>query len=114
MTMIATFVDSLANLRTLRLAHTAAVVAYQTIVSGGQVLVAVSAADADADNIYVFRGRVQFDKAAEALAAGAVVYWDDTAKNVTATATANTKAGIVLKAAASGDATCVVMLGENR
>jgi predicted RecA/RadA family phage recombinase len=34
---------------------------------------------------------------------GAILYWDNTAKNFTTTASGNTKAGYAAKAAASGD-----------
>jgi predicted RecA/RadA family phage recombinase len=45
-------------------------------------------------------------KASGALTAGAKVYWDDTAKVITTTATAPNKlAGHVVKAAATGDTT---------
>lgn len=38
-----------------------------------------------------------------AWAEGDTVYWDDAAKNFTKTATANTKAGVAVAAAAAGD-----------
>jgi predicted RecA/RadA family phage recombinase len=42
--------------------------------------------------------------AGAAWAEGAIIYWDDTAKNFTTTATSNTKVGVaVLPAAASAD-----------
>jgi predicted RecA/RadA family phage recombinase len=108
----ATFIDGLANLRTLKLAHTAAVEAYDVIVSAGSVLVAVNDADANVENTYVYAGRVMFPKAAEAIAAAVKGYWDATAGNITATATANTAAGILLEAAASAD-NAVVALRPN-
>src|SRR5262245_39799172 len=49
-------------------------------------------------------------KAAGALAQGATVYWDNTAKNVTATATGNSLIGAVTEAAAAGAATARVRL----
>ena len=97
------FVDGLNNLRTLKLAHTAAVTAYEVLVVAGLVLVAVNAADADALNTYVYAGRVKLPKASAAYGAAVKVYWDDTAKNITTTSTANTEAGIMVEAAASAD-----------
>ncbi|QJP14680.1 DUF2190 family protein [Starkeya sp. ORNL1] len=41
---------------------------------------------------------------------GAVLYWDNTAKNFTTTASSNTKAGVALAAAASGDTSGKVLL----
>ncbi len=49
-------------------------------------------------------------KAAGAVTEGAIVYWDNTAKNVTTTASGNTKIGAAVAAQASGDATVTVKL----
>ena len=49
--------------------------------------------------------------AATAIGQGADVYWDDTAKNITNVATANTLAGCAFAAAATDDATILVKLG---
>lgn len=43
-------------------------------------------------------------------AVGDLIYWDDTAKNVTKTASSNKKIGYCVKAAASADATMRVRL----
>jgi predicted RecA/RadA family phage recombinase len=68
--------DSLANARTLKYAHTAAVEVGEIIVANGNVLVAISAADADEEAIYVYRGRIQVPKTTGAIAAGEPVFWD--------------------------------------
>ena len=47
----------------------------------------------------------------DALAVGAKVYWDNTNKRVTATATANTLIGVAVKAKAAGETTARVRLG---
>lgn len=102
------------QVRTLKLAHTAAVEAGDVIVSNGQVLVAVNAAEADAENIYVFRGPVEFPKDnTVAMAAGDVVYFDAVNNNIDKTNT-NTKAGIVTEAAAQTATVVLVELGENK
>ena len=49
--------------------------------------------------------------AGQSFAQGAKVYWDDTAKSVTAVTTSNTLIGVTTKAAAGGDATAHVRLG---
>lgn len=49
-------------------------------------------------------------KAAGALALGLKIYWDDTAKNITATSTSNTFVGYVWLAALTGDATVQIRL----
>ncbi len=110
---MAEFRDGLANLRTLKLAHNAAVSAYDVIVSGGHALVAVNDADADAENTYVYRGRVSFPKGSGAIAAGAVVYWDASPGVITTTSTDNTRAGICIEAALTADTEALVMLHEN-
>ncbi len=107
--------DSLANARTLKLAHTAAVVVGEVIVSNGQVLVAINAAIADADNIYMYRGRVELPKEASlVVAVGDVLYWDATAEVATKTSTSNTKLGIAIEASAAPDTSVLAMLGENK
>lgn len=55
-------------------------------------------------------GVFEVPKEAEALTQGAVVYFKAATKSVTATATSNTICGYVWKDAASGDATCQIML----
>ncbi len=111
---IAKIKAGLSTLRTLVLAHTAAVLDGEIIVSAGQVLVAGNAALADVAIAYAFRGPIEFPKVgAQAQPAGTVVYWDATAGNITTTSTANTRAGIVKKAALAADTTVLVELHEN-
>ncbi len=56
-------------------------------------------------------GVVDLPKAASITPAqGTLVYWDDTAKNVTSTASSNTKIGVVTVVPAAGDATIRVRL----
>jgi predicted RecA/RadA family phage recombinase len=103
------------QVRTLTLAHTAAVEAYDVIVSNGQVLVACNDADANVSNSYVFGGPVEFPKeAALAIAVGDVCYWVAGNGNVNKTAGGNTKAGICTKAAAAADTVVLIELGENK
>lgn len=55
-------------------------------------------------------GVFDLPKAAGAITVGAAVYWDDTAKNITTTASGNTLIGKCWVAAAGGDATVSVKL----
>lgn len=55
-------------------------------------------------------GVFDLPKATGAVTEGQLLYWDDTAKNITTTATSNTKAGVAAQAAASGDATVRIRL----
>lgn len=72
-------------------------------VSSGKVL---TGDDAD----LVTRGVFTLPKATGALDIGQVVYWDDTAKKVTGTASGNTRIGLATSAALSGAATAAVKL----
>jgi predicted RecA/RadA family phage recombinase len=84
--------------------------------SGGGALVgalfgvAVTDVANGAEGEFSIEGVYTLPKATGALTQGAKVYWDNSAKKVTATATDNTLIGCALKAAASGDATAVVRL----
>ena len=49
-------------------------------------------------------------KAGDTPAVGARLYWDATAKNLTTTASGNTRVGVALKAALSADATVRIRL----
>lgn len=55
-------------------------------------------------------GVFDLPKATGALTEGAKLYWDNTAKNITTTATSNTLIGAAVAVAASGDATGRVRL----
>lgn len=101
--------------RTLILAHSAAVEAGDVIVSAGHVLVAANKYAQNEVGVYVFRGTVEFPKAAPlVIAAGDVCYWDVADGDINKTAQDNTKAGIAKKAAASADTTVLIELGENK
>lgn len=100
--------------RTLKYANAGAVEAGDVIVANGQVLVAVNAAGAGAENVYIFRGPVEFPKAAAlAVAAGEVCYWAG-AGNANKTAQDNTKIGICVEGAAAADTVVLIELGENK
>jgi len=96
-------------------AHSAAVEAGEVVVINGQVAVAVNKADADAVNSYVTEGPITVKKTlALAINFGDVVYWDNTAKEMNKTSTANTKAGYCLEdAAATTDASVTIYLKPN-
>lgn len=64
-------------------------------------------------NVMYNEGVFILPKATGAIAIGKRVFWDDSAKKVTATATANTLIGYAYVAAASGDATMQVLLVDN-
>lgn len=96
--------------------NTVTVAAPAAIVSGAGVLVGalfgVAATDATsgADVEIATKGVFDLPKASGALTQGAKLYWDNTAKNVTATASGNSLIGVVIKAAGVSDATARVRL----
>ena len=96
--------------------NTVTVVAPVAVTSGDGLLVgalfgvAIATADINANVEIVTEGVVDLPKAAVAAAQGAKVYWDNSAKTVTTTATGNTLVGCALVAAAVGDATIRVRL----
>lgn len=90
-----------------------------TVSSGDGVLigsifgVAQGNASSGTDFELAVEGVHDLPKAAGALTQGELVYWDNTAKNVTATATSNTKIGVATQAVTSGGATARVRLNES-
>jgi predicted RecA/RadA family phage recombinase len=87
------------------------------VVSGGGFLIgslfAVALVTAASGSAVEGKTTGVFDlaKASGAVTAGQKIYWDNTAKNCTTTATSNTMIGVATQAAASGDATVRVRLG---
>ena len=60
--------------------------------------------------VFRIRGLVRLPKATGAITQMATVYWDNTAKNVTTSASGTRKIGVAAYAQASGDATVEVAL----
>jgi len=87
----------------IKLAHTAAVVEGETILANGRVLVALSDAAINTPNMFAIEAGLEAPKAAVAIASGAVLYWDNTAKNFTTVIGTNTKAGYATEAALAAD-----------
>jgi predicted RecA/RadA family phage recombinase len=92
------------------------VTAPRTLTSGAGALVgtlfgaATAAAASGASVVIQTTGVVDLPKATGAVTQGAAVYWDNTAFNVTTTATNNKLIGAAIAAAASGDALVRVRL----
>ena len=82
-----------------------AVVTGAGLLVGSLFGVAVGPAASGANVTIMTEGVFDLAKATSAVTQGAKVYWDNTAKNVTTTATSNTLIGVATQAAASGDAT---------
>jgi predicted RecA/RadA family phage recombinase len=104
-------VDSMARTRTLTYTHNAALSSGDVIVVNGAVLVAVNDTDANAENVFVYEGKVALPKtAALAIDALDAVYWDAAAGECNKTAAGNTACGFCQEAAAGADSTVTIML----
>jgi len=95
------------------LKHTAgvAMVKDQIELLGGRVLMAFDDIVISTEGLYRYGSeRLEAPKAAVALTAGEVLYWDNTAKAMTNVVASNTKCGVVLEDALSGDANVIMEL----
>lgn len=86
------------------------VVGGNAYVIGAAFAVAVSTEDEGETFAGLVEGVVNLPKASGAITEGALVYWDNTAKTVTTTASSNKKIGYATAAQASGDAAVNVKL----
>jgi predicted RecA/RadA family phage recombinase len=87
----------------------------QVVVLGDMVLVAPAAIKANEQGELATVGVYEVAKASgtsTAIGAGVLVYWDDTNKRVTTTASGNKKMGYTVKAAVDADTTTRVMLNR--
>lgn len=97
--------------RTLKYTHSSATVKDTIYLLGGRPILAINSAAANAANAFVYEGMIEYAKtSAEAWTVGVTVYWDNTNGVFTTTATANTKAGIALEAAANPSSTGLLLL----
>ncbi|MBC8412939.1 DUF2190 family protein [bacterium] len=102
------------RVRTLKHAHTAALVRHEILKIQGNVTIGVNASAANADNTFVYRGTVELPKqAGVAVAPGEIVYWDDTNRYANKTSAGNTKCGICIEDVAAGGTVVIVALNEN-
>jgi predicted RecA/RadA family phage recombinase len=87
-----------------------AVAAGDVVVMNDLVGVAHSPIAANALGAVAVEGVHSMPKATGVIGQGAIVYWDATAGNVTTTASGNKRAGKAAAAAASGDASVMVLI----
>lgn len=96
---------------TIPYAHSSAVVSGQPVLIGDVLGVAVKDYEANEEGMYDIEGVFELPKTtADALAQGAICFWDDTAKKITSTASTNKPVAIVWVAGVNGDTTCRVSL----
>lgn len=89
----------------IKKAHSAATTAKTFLLLNGKVVLPLNTELANVENVFAYRiPRAKAPKATgEAWTALGRIYWDDTAKKFTTTATANTFAGYIVSDAASAD-----------
>ncbi len=96
--------------------HTLPLIAPYNVASGGGALigsifgVAATAVTSGQEGEFSLVGVYELPKATGVINQGAKVYWNDTAKNITTTASGNTLIGAATKGAASNDPTVLVRL----
>jgi len=95
---------------TLTFTAAASVTSGDGVLSGALFGVASTSAATGEDFEAALTGVFDLPKATGAISKHAKVYWDNTAKKITTTASGNTLVGAATQAAASGDATARVRL----
>lgn len=99
--------------KTIRYAHSAAVISGQPVKIGLMLGVAMAAAAINTEADYAITEVHEITKVtADVVAIGVQLYWDDTAKKLTTTAASNIKAGIAWAAASGTDTTVKVLLNK--
>lgn len=101
---------AMSDTKTIVYAHASATVKDTIYLINYRPMLAVNSKDADADNSFVYSGRIEYAKATGAWVAGDELYWDNSAAKFTKTQAGNTHAGIAAQDAASGDATGIIDL----
>ena len=97
--------------KTISFTPTADVVSGQVVLLGAMLAVSVGEIEANASGTGVTEGVFELPKkSTDVLAAGALVYWDNTAKEITSLATGNTLAGKAWAAAANPSTTMWVKI----
>jgi len=104
-------VDPSTRLYTLKYTHSSATAPNDIIVVNSCVLVAVNTALANAENVYVYAGKVTIPKnTALVISALDQVFWDVADANVNKTSSGNVPCGYCHEAALSADATVTIIL----
>jgi hypothetical protein len=103
--------DDFCMLRTLKYTHSAATVTDTIYLLNGRVMLAMNSAALSVVNVFLIGGLIEYaSETGVAWTAGDVLYWDDTGKKFTKTASANTKCAIASEDKLSASATGLVLL----
>lgn len=100
------------NGKTIEVVLAAVITSGSALLIGALVGVAVTSGGIGDTVAVDLEGVFTLPKAVGAVSQGAILYWDDTAKNVTTTSAGNTKIGYAWAAALSGDASIDVKLSR--
>jgi predicted RecA/RadA family phage recombinase len=94
------------RVKNIGFAHTAATVALTAILINAHVFIPLNTVDADERNTFVYDSEIDAapTDTGAAWAVGDKIYWDNTNKVFTKTATSNTLVGYALEAKGSADA----------
>ncbi len=107
--------DLVSNLRTLKYTHTAGLTAGDILQVGGWVLQAMNTTLANAENVFIYQGKMTWPKETSlAINARDMVYWDNTNGVVTKTAIGNTPIGVCVENAVGADSTVTFLLAPPR
>jgi len=97
--------------KTISFTPTAAVASGEVVLLGAMIAVSVGTIEANTEGTGVTEGVFELPKkSTDALVIGALVYWDNTAKEITSLATGNTLVGKAWQAAGNGKATVWVKI----
>jgi predicted RecA/RadA family phage recombinase len=103
--------DNMNAVRTVTYAHSSATVKDTVYLINGIPMLAVNSADANATNVFVLIGLIEYAKlSAQAWTAGQKVYWDDGNSRFTTVSSGNTLAGVAAEAAANPTSTGILLL----
>lgn len=95
----------------IKYAHSSAVASGEAVQIGDILGVAVKDYEANEEGIYDVEGVFELTKVTtDVLAIGTIIFWDNTAKKITSTASTNKPVGYVWKAAGNGDTSVRVSL----
>lgn len=96
---------------TIKYTHTGATTTDTVYLLNGRVMLAMNSAAANALNVYMIGGMLEYaTDTGTAWAGGDKIYWDDTNKKFTKTDTNNTLCGIAYEAKTSAAATATILL----
>ena len=103
--------ENMQTITTIKYTHTSATVTDTVYLLNGRVLLALNSVAANALNVYMFCGLIEYTTdTGTAWVAGDKIYWDNTNFRFTKTVASNTLAGVAYEDKASAAATACIQL----